>query len=115
MLHAEGLESGPVDAGVECALDSKVAGAILDNGPLQAAADSVFFFCPIILGDEGGEGVAEVLDGHIGKGIDLDPDGEGGDLPDGISEDGASPEEPADLGGRSRHMLRCQCRRRIGR
>ena len=45
---------------------------------LQAAADPVFFFCPIILGNEGGEGVAEVLNGHIGEGVDLDSGGEGG-------------------------------------
>lgn len=30
------------------------------------------------MGNEGGEGVAEVLNGHIGEGVDLDSGGEGG-------------------------------------
>lgn len=39
MLHAEGLEFGPVDAGIECALDSKVTGAILDDGSFAGASE----------------------------------------------------------------------------
>ena len=36
------------------------------------------FFCPVILGDESGKGIAEVLYRHVGKGVDLHSGREGG-------------------------------------
>ena len=49
-----------------------------EHRPMGAGADAVPFFRPVVLGHEGGEGVAEVLNRHVGDGVDLHRHGEGG-------------------------------------
>ena len=43
----------------------------------EAAAEAVVLPGAVVLGDEGGKGVAEVLHGQIGKRVDLDGSGKG--------------------------------------
>ena len=45
---------------------------------MNALPDSLVLAGPVVLGYEGGEGIAEVLHRHIGEGIDLHRCGEGG-------------------------------------
>ncbi len=41
------------------------------GGGAYSFFDPLRLFCPVVLGDKGGEGVAEILQGHVGKGVDL--------------------------------------------
>ena len=49
-----------------------------EHRPPGAPADALPLLGPEVLGHKGGEGVAEVLDGHVGQGVDLHRHGEGG-------------------------------------
>ena len=45
---------------------------------LQSGTDARLLLCPVVLGDKGGKGVAEVLHRHIGEGVNLHRRREGG-------------------------------------
>ena len=48
------------------------------HGPFQARLDALPLSGPVVLGNEGGEGVSEILDGHVGEGVDFHGGGESG-------------------------------------
>ena len=48
-----------------------------EQGPFRPGFDAPPLPGPVVLGDEGGVGVAEVLHGHVGQGVDLHRHGEG--------------------------------------
>ena len=47
-----------------------------EQGPFRPGFDAPPLPGPVVLGDEGGVGVAEVLHGHVGQGVDLHRHGE---------------------------------------
>ena len=49
-----------------------------ENCRADAPADAVLLCGAVILGDEGGKGIAKILHGHVGEGIDFDCCGERG-------------------------------------
>ena len=75
-LHKQAHEGGGEEAHQQGADQAEADGH--PHGGADAPPDALRLLRAGVLGHEGGEGVAEVLDGQVGEGVDLDGGGKGG-------------------------------------
>ena len=75
-LHKQAHEGGGEEAHQQGADQAEAHGH--PQGGADPLSDALRLLRAGVLGHEGGEGVAEVLDGQVGEGVDLDGGGKGG-------------------------------------
>ena len=66
----ENQEKRPCKKEHQCG-DEKAENSCGSDRAFNPRANAIFFFGAVILSDEGGECVAEILHGHIGEGVDF--------------------------------------------